>query len=397
MYTSPVITRRGPCVNILLTRAFSSFGYLCDGNDASKETSSSRKKGSPGPTRVNRWSPSEKDTVYRLYKDKKSIEHIHSRFPTRSKFAVIALIAAIRADHGETGSKSWTTEQLRKLRVARDNGATWNHIQAGAFPDRSIASIRAAYDRYITRQVLPKTKTRPWTEQDQRHFEILVREGKSVEEIKQISFPDFSRMVLQTRSRRFRENNGDSISRAVRWWHVDEEQRLRDLVANSYNVKQIAEMMNRSVQSIDRKARLLGLELIRAARPRRHRVWTAEEIAVLEPTLVMHRPDLSILKEVLPDRSLLQIEVKRARLRQERGITRALKIWSREEVSAICAERAQGLPVADIARRHGRSVNAVSYQLMQERRAQRQLMQQQEEHGARTSPDNTTKDQDTTS
>jgi len=79
------------------------------------------------------------------------------------------------------------------------------------------------------------------------------------------------------------------------------------------------------------------------------------------------------------------------------GLAGAQKKWTTEEVAAIWTERAQGLSIAEVARRRGCSVSAISYHLMQVRRARRQLMKQEEEHDARTAPDDTTIDRDMTS
>jgi hypothetical protein len=111
----------------------------------------------------------------------------------------------------------------------------------------------------------------------------------------------------------------------------------------------------------------------------------------------MHRPDLSQLKQLLPHRSLQQMEEKRTRLRQKMGISRVARIWSKEEVSAICTERAQGLTVLDIARRHGRSLAAVTHQLLQVRRAERRLVERQAEQDAQSCPDDAMPDSNTAS
>ena len=169
----------------------------------------------------------------------------------------------------------------------RDGGASWKRIQGEAFPYRTLHAIRFAYARTKFSHVLPETKI-DWTQQDQTQFERLIREGKSLHEIQQTSFPQVSRTVLVALSRKFREKIGNSFSNESRWWNIDEEQRLANLIGTSHNVKQISEMMHRSINSVNKKANKLGLKALPGPKVRQPN-WTAEEIAVLEPTLGMRK------------------------------------------------------------------------------------------------------------
>lgn len=262
------------------------------------------------------------------------------------------------AETGLPGSR-WSDEEVRQLRDLRDKGYKARASAEMAFPGRGLKAVENKLIQYYESK---SSIRQQWTQEEQNRLMSLRAKGMRIHDIVRQEFPSKTIQSAQSEVQKISTRERRRMLEERTLWTQNERQHMREMSTMGCTPPEIAKRLGRSPVAVVRKAHLIGLRLPHTPRSRRNLSWTKEEDDVLKPYLPMIN-NVHELQSLLPERTFSATENRMQRLRKAANLVRPSRSWTQDDRNKLGDYRRQGLSLAEIGDRLGRSRDSIKARL----------------------------------
>lgn len=259
-------------------------------------------------------------------------------------------VANANASGQKPARRLWTSDEQRKLKAAVAEGMTIRAI-AALFPTRSIQAVANKRDALLDNEDIydttPIRRYQKWSPDERNLLHKLHTDGLKPFKLR-AHFPDRSIGAIR---RALANSFVKAHHRKHAPWSREDDMMLTELAQSKCTDKRaIAEALGRTIQSIEARARLIGVKLFRTTKN-----YTPEEIAALLQMRHDNAPFKHIAEKLGRNVNMVTSAYYRYRPFRESDTKVRENVYIRlplEELERVSTLRAQGVSWPDIGRRY---------------------------------------------